>query len=343
MRTITYINYAQPIIVAPAPIVVTSSATAPSTAATGTPTLANPLAPQVARVENGPANNTSASDSAPAYPNDEIARANEAPSPQDRALDTFETARKLFKRGDFKMALTETDRALAQMPNDPLIHEFRALCLFAMKDYSQSAAAMYAVLSVGPGWDRETLEGLYNNMAVYQSQLNALEAYRDSNPNAGNAHFLLAYHYMLNGRNDQAISELQTVIKLEPRDRLAAQLLKGLSAPDEAPEGPELPEPTVATIPISAGNLPGTWKAQRADGAEIQLTLDADHKFVWNVADAEKPQKLTGTYTFADNYLILSSPGQSDLIGQVSQEPDNKMRFKLAGGSPDDPGLLFSR
>lgn len=336
VRSVTYINYAQPIIVAPAPVVVAPTAPAAVDATTGTPTLA---APQIAQA--GP--NNSDDNAAPAYPDDEVARANDPPSNQDRALDMFDTARTLFKRGDHAMALSETDRALALMPNDPLIHEFRALCLFAQKDYAQAAAALYAVLSVGPGWDRDTLEGLYNNMAVYQSQLSALEAYRDANPNAANAHFLLAYHYTLNDRNDQAIGELQTVVKLEPRDRLAAQLLKGLSAPDNAPEGPELVQPTPAAKPVDAASLPGTWKAQRGDGAEIELTLTADHKFNWNVADKEKPQTLSGTYTFADNYLILSAPGQSDLIGQLSKEANNSMRFKLAGGSPQDPGLMFSR
>ena len=322
VRSVTYINYAQPIVVAPAPVVVNSAPAAQTTFAptSGTTPLAvEDQAPTLAEVDE------------------------QQSSTQDQALDMLDTARSLFKRGDYPMALSQADRAIALLPNDPLMHEFRALCLFAMKDYTQAAAATYAVLSVGPGWDRSTVEGLYNNMAVYQVQLNALEAYRDANPNAGDAHFLLAYHYMLNDRNEQAAAELKEAVKLEPKNRLAAQLLKGLSAPVEDEQGPVLAAPTPAAAPVDAATLPGKWTAERSDGAKINLSLSADHKFSWTVADENNPQKLSGTYTCADNYLILTAEGQSALVGQVAMPSADQLSFKLAGGSPSDPGLQFTR
>ena len=48
-------------------------------------------------------------------------------------------------------ALQKTDEALKTLPNDAAINEFRALCLFALKQYDQAAATLYAVLSAGPG------------------------------------------------------------------------------------------------------------------------------------------------------------------------------------------------
>ena len=42
------------------------------------------------------------------------------------------------------------------MPNDASLHEFRALVLFALGQYEQAAATLYAVLSNGPGWDWTT-------------------------------------------------------------------------------------------------------------------------------------------------------------------------------------------
>jgi tetratricopeptide (TPR) repeat protein len=327
---VTYINYAQPIVVAQAPAVVVAPQTTFSPADTETPTLAA-----------APPNTYPVDGDSPDSDLDNDVRGNDPPDTQDQALGMFDSARALFKRGDYKMALSQADRAVALLPNDPMMHEFRSLCLFAMKDYGQAAAAAYAVLSVGPGWDKETLEGLYNNMAVYQMQLKELEAYRDANPNAANARFLLAYHQMLNGRNEQAIEELKTVVQLQPKDRLAAQLLKGLTAPEEAPDLKlEAPGPTVA---VDGANLPGKWTAEREDGAKITLTITADQKFTWTVASEEKPQELSGTYTFADNYLILSAPGQSALVGQLSMASTNEMTFKLAGGSPHDPGLKFVR
>ena len=67
--------------------------------------------------------------------------------------------------------------ALAKVPNDSDIHEFRALCLFALGRYDEAAATLYAVLSVGPGWDWTTLIGLYPDVSVYTAQLRALESY----------------------------------------------------------------------------------------------------------------------------------------------------------------------
>jgi tetratricopeptide (TPR) repeat protein len=261
---------------------------------------------------------------------------------QDKALAIFESARNYFKRGDYQIALAETNKAVALLPNDSLMHEFRGLCLFAMKDYQQSAAAVYAVLAIGPGWDFATLQGLYSNQNLYNDQLRALENFRSANPEAPNAHFLLAYHYMLAGRNDQASAELRTVVKLEPKDQLSAQILKGLTTQPEDPQAaPALEAPPAE--PVEAQSLVGNWKANRSDGSQFELNLTQDSKFSWRFTQQDKKQQLTGTYTVANNYLILSAAGQNALVGQVALEPGDKLKFKLAGGSPADPGLTFSR
>ena len=59
------------------------------------------------------------------------------------------------------------------MPNDPTLHEFRRLVLFALDRYDEAAAALYAVLSVGPGWDWTTLISLYGDPETYTQQLRA--------------------------------------------------------------------------------------------------------------------------------------------------------------------------
>ena len=43
----------------------------------------------------------------------------------------FDAARQLFYNGDYAGALTSTNKALASMPNDPIVHEFRALVMKA--------------------------------------------------------------------------------------------------------------------------------------------------------------------------------------------------------------------
>src|SRR6185437_12399128 len=152
-------------------------------------------------------------------------------APQDPALIAFNTARNAFQQGDYQGALAQVNQALTQSPNDSVMQEFRATCLFALQDYQQSAAAMYSVLSAGPGWDWTTMSGLYANNDVYTGQLRALEAYRTQNPNAAYAHFLLAYQYMMLGYKEQAAAELNAVVALQPSDQLAAQLLRGLTTP----------------------------------------------------------------------------------------------------------------
>jgi tetratricopeptide (TPR) repeat protein len=266
-----------------------------------------------------------------------------APDNQQKGLASFDMARALFKRGDYPMALAETNRAIALLPHDSVVHEFRALCLFATQDYQQAAAAVHAVLTTGPGWDWQTVAGLYPDTNIYATQLRNLESYCDQHPDTPAPRFLLAYHHMLGGHNDQAASELEIVTELEPNDQLATQLLKGLKSPDEQPRQATAASKSPPPKPVGASELVGNWKASRTDGSSFELKLTDDNKFHWKVTGQAKNQELAGTYTLADNYLILSAPQQSDLIAQVDLETPERMTFKLAGGSPDDPGLTFNR
>jgi tetratricopeptide (TPR) repeat protein len=262
---------------------------------------------------------------------------------QERALALFENARALFKRSDYQMALAETNRAIALVPSDSVMHEFRALCLFATNDYQQAAAAIHAVLSTGPGWDAATLNGLYANPSVYASQLQNLEKHRDAHPEEAAPRFLLAYHYTLGGQEEKAAEELEVVVALEPKDQLAVQLLKGLTTPEQSPKEQQTAGPKLPSEPVEASSLVGSWQAVRPDGSKLELNLDKDNKFSWKVTSKEKNQQLNGTYTLANNYLILSASDEDALIGQVALETPERLKFKLAGGSPGDPGLTFTR
>ena len=73
------------------------------------------------------------------------------------------------------------------------------------------------------------------------------------------------------------------------------------------------------------------------------MSLEGDKKFSWKFGQPGKQQELAGTYTLADNYLVLNAAGQNSLVGQVAMLPGNKLNFKLAGDNPADPGLTFTR
>ena len=145
---------------------------------------------------------------------------------EEQATPLLDAARNAFMQGDYKTALAQVDQAIAQVPNDTVLHEFRGLALFALGRYKEAAAADYAVLSAGPGWDWTTLSGLYPNVEVYTAQLRALEQYAQSHPAASEAKFLLAEHYLTCGYTDAAAAQLKEVVQLNPKDQLSAQLLE---------------------------------------------------------------------------------------------------------------------
>ena len=160
-----------------------------------------------------------------------------APPPDEsvtnQAMSTFDQAREAFKQGDYNTALNLTDQALRQVPNDPTLHEFRALVLFALGRYDEAAAALYAVLSVGPGWDWSTLISLYNNPETYTQQLRALESYVTQNPKSAAGRFVLAYHYLTEGHAEEAAAQLK-----DGRGAAAQGSALG-PAPSAAPAVPE--------------------------------------------------------------------------------------------------------
>ncbi|HKB01884.1 MAG TPA: tetratricopeptide repeat protein, partial [Gemmataceae bacterium] len=148
----------------------------------------------------------------------------------DAAVLTFDRARDAFARGDPRVALALVDSAIQQLPTDATLHEFRALCLFALRDYRQAAETLYVVLAAGPGWDWETMHALYGDAATYTDQLRALEAYQRANPRSPEASFVLAYHYLVLGHVDAAIRQLENVARLLPDSQLTAELLAAMRA-----------------------------------------------------------------------------------------------------------------
>ena len=164
-----------------------------------------------------------------------------APPPEEvanPAVAKFDSARAAFGTGDYAGALRLTDEALKVLQNDATLHEFRALVLFAVGKYDLAAGPLYAVLSVGPGWDWTTMAGLYPNIEVYTSQLRKLEAFVSANPTSTAGRFVLAYHYLTQGNTDAAVSQLKEVVTLAPQDTLSAQLVKQFSPPAAAPDTP---------------------------------------------------------------------------------------------------------
>jgi tetratricopeptide (TPR) repeat protein len=273
----------------------------------------------------------------------------------DQALASFDSAREAFKAGDYAKALELTDQALKSTPNDPALHEFRALALFALKRYDEAAAALYAVLSVGPGWDWTTLISLYADPETYTQQLRALEDVCSQNPKSAAPQFVLAYNYLTQGHSDAALRKFKDVVALQPKDQLSAQLAQQLEQPKQAP-GTEAAQaqPAPGAPPAAAaaneppagkqGTLQGTWTAQPNADTAITLTVDDAGRFTWKVARQGKDQQFGGKFTFENGILTLVQDQTSNtMVGKVTWQDEKHLNFKVMGAGPGDPGLTFAK
>ena len=277
---------------------------------------------------------------------------------KDDAMTLFDTARIAFRAGNYDEALTQINQALEKLPRDSVLQEFRALVLFAQQDYKGAAAPLYAVLSAGPGWDWTTLIKLYSNIDVYTDQVRTLEEFRKVHPNSTEARFVLAYHYLTQGHDDAAAKELTKLVELNPGDALSAQILKSLTPPaagasDETPPTPDSelkpsdtdvkPGNTKSAKPLELANLVGDWKASREDGSKFSLSLTKKEQFTWKFTLNKKTQEFQGPYELADNVLILKQNNSPAMVFEVTPVGADSLNFKLAGGDPADPGLVFSK
>jgi tetratricopeptide (TPR) repeat protein len=152
----------------------------------------------------------------------------------DDAMSHANQARSYFKKGSYAKANEEVEQAIGLLPGDRTLHEFRALCLFALNRYDAAAGVLYAVLAAGPGMDWDSLAALYGDTNTYTEQLRRLADYVGKHPENAAAHFLLGYHYLVLDERDAALGEFRAASKLKPDDQLSAQLADALAqAPRE--------------------------------------------------------------------------------------------------------------
>lgn len=271
----------------------------------------------------------------------------------DDAARDFDAARQQFRNGDYNAALALVDRALSAHPSDAVLHEFRALVLFAQGDYQAAAATLHSVLAVGPGWDWATMIGLYPDVETYTSQLRALEANVKNRPGEPAARFVLAYLYITARQEEAAAKQLQEVVRLMPSDRTAGDLHRMLAklddkvAPvDARPPTPAEPAPADAAKsapPLAAAAMTGTWHASRDDGSKFDLVLSPDKQFVWDFSQDSRHEKLSGTFTTEGSLLVLQPKEAGAMIGQVKMDGKDNFSFRLLGAPAEDKGLAFAR
>jgi tetratricopeptide (TPR) repeat protein len=262
------------------------------------------------------------------------------PGVSPEAVTRFDQARAVFLEGKYDEALKLTDLAIAQMPRDAVLHEFRSLVLFALKRYAESAATIHPVLAVGPGWDWKTLSGLYPNTETYTAQLRALEAARDKDPLVAYLYFLTGYHYLTTGFQDQALGEFSRALKLEPKDAVTAALVATLSPRDGKPtQAPAVAIPK----PVPADEVVGGWAAAGKGTAKYSMNLQKDGTFTWDFNRGSKKEGVKGVYTMEGNVLAMEPDSGGVLLAELTTKGPDALHFKMIGGASDDPGLEFRR
>ncbi len=155
-------------------------------------------------------------------------------------VNLLDQARDAFRNGDYASARRLAEEALKKTPQDPVLHEFRALTLFALQEYRDAAAAIYAVLSVGPGMSWESIGELYANSEVYTRQLRLLEDFHTRNQRSTDAMFLLAYHYTVLDLPDLAGKMLAKLREELPQDPLVQQLQQSLEEESDEPSSDQV-------------------------------------------------------------------------------------------------------
>jgi tetratricopeptide (TPR) repeat protein len=262
------------------------------------------------------------------------------PGVSQEAIDKFDQARAAFLEGDYEKALKLTDAAAALLPHDAVLHEFRALVLFALKRYTESAAAMHAVLAVGPGWDEKTLSSLYPNWDTYTAHLRALEAARDKDPKGADLRFLCGYHYLTLGYPEAALRAFQRALELQPKDAVAAALVATLSPRDAEPaQAPAAAAPK----PVPPDNLTGDWTAAGQGSAKYSMSLRTDGTFTWAFTRGSRKQEVKGVYTLEGNVLAMEPDSGGVLLAELTVKEPDTLHFKMIGGAADDTGLEFRR
>ena len=272
------------------------------------------------------------------------------------AVAIFDQGREAFKEGNYAHALELCDQALRSLPEDPTLHELRAVTLFALKRYDDAAATLYAVLSAGPGWNWATLISVYSNPESFTDQLRELERYCRDQPDSAAARFVLGYMYLTEGHTDAALNQFQRVAALQPKDQVSAQLAARLGQPQRSAAGTDVVE-TSALNSVTAppgtgepsstpapGTLDGTWTAQPTEDTTITVAFGDQGRFVWTVKRQGKDERFEGTSSCVGGILTLIRDRSSEaLVGMLHWQDENRFAFKVLGSGRAETGLSFTR
>jgi tetratricopeptide (TPR) repeat protein len=265
----------------------------------------------------------------------------------EESFTDFDKGLASFKEANYQDALGSFNSALSKNSGDPVVHEVRALALFALGDYTSAAVALNSLLAAAPGMDWTTMSSLYGNSDDYTAQLRKLEEYCKANPKNPASAFVLAYHYLVIGQKDSAIRALKVVVENQPKDVTAKRMLEALDPkpveakaapkPDSQPQAEELAKPAPEV------DLVGKWQAV-AGTTTIDLSIDEESKFTWKATESGKTAvELSGDFGTNGSAVQMETADKGSLGGTVKSVSADEWILNPPGATDDNSGLRFKR
>jgi tetratricopeptide (TPR) repeat protein len=266
----------------------------------------------------------------------------------EESFSDFDQGLASFKDANYQAALGSFNSALNKNGGDPVVHEVRALSLFALGDYSNAAVALNALLASAPGMDWTTMSSLYGNSDDYTAQLRKLEEYCKANPKNPASAFVLAYHYLVIGQKDSAIRALKVVVENQPKDVTAKRMLEALDPkPIEAkaadPKAPAAPQAEELAKPTPEVDLVGKWQSVSGT-TTIDLEISEESTFKWKAAESGKPAvELSGDFGTNGSAVLMETSDKGSLGGTVKSLSAEEWILNPPGATDDNAGLKFKR
>ena len=268
----------------------------------------------------------------------------------EESFTDFDSGLSAFKAGDYQGALNAFNEALKKNGGDPVVHEVRALDLFAIGDYANAAPALNSLLAAAPGMDWTTLSSLYGNVDDYTAQLRKLEEYCKANPKNPASAFVLAYHYLVIGQKDSAVRALKVVVENQPKDVTAKRMLDALDpkaqetvAAKSETEPKTAPSPEDLLSPKPETDLVGKWTAS-AGTTTIDLAITEESTFSWKATESGKPTvELAGDFGTNGDAILMETTDKGSLGGTVKSLGADEWVLIPPGAKDENAGLKFKR
>jgi tetratricopeptide (TPR) repeat protein len=136
----------------------------------------------------------------------------------------WEKAVSLYKQEQYRLAADEFRRVVAEFPNHSDSWKFIGLCYYQLKDYEQAVPPLEKALALKRAEskpDGDVLVALARSHLArnrYDLALPHLEAISRQQPNVAANFYLLGFAYANLKRNAEAVTALNTAVKLDPKD-----------------------------------------------------------------------------------------------------------------------------